>query len=111
LKDEKTEQYPWLVDESKTIITRDIDNEVYSETCNINRDFETTYSNIPLKAKEKYELNVGYKIFQSPTYTFPLYKGHKLFMEWEIVDTPKAAFDSLVVGSTLALSLLSLLSF
>ena len=100
-----------MIDESKTKIVIDTVNEVYTENCNIWRDFTTTYSNVPLKASETYELNAGYKIYQSPTYTFPKYKGHKLGMKWMVVDTPKSAYNSLVVGTSLVLSFLSLLSF
>ena len=101
-----------MIDEKNTKIVIDTVNDVYTETCNIWRDFSTTYSNIPLKASEIYELNAGYKIYQSPTYTFPKYKGHKLGIKWMVVDSPKSVSISLVVGSTaLALSLLSLMSF
>lgn len=111
VEEEQTDQYPWLVNEDKTSIKRDDKEEIFTETCSITRDFLTTYSNIPLKAKEKFEVNVGYKVYRSPTYIMPLYKGHKLNMEWVIAETPEAAINSLALSSAALLSTVLLTSF
>ena len=41
------------------------DYEVYKETCSMYRDFETTYSDIPLKAGRPFKLNIGYKVYDN----------------------------------------------
>ena len=110
---EQTETLPWEVDMDKTIITRDEEEENYSFTCNIVRDFKTVKSGIPLSGGEKLELTAGYKVYQSPTYKFPLYKDHTTGLVWTAHENEKGAFDSLLAGSMAftTCALIALLSF
>ena len=85
----QTEEYPWLLNEpiygkqaeesqrsvgrtdfdigvdqtGKTYMTMIDDYEIYAETCSMYRDFETTYSDITLKAGRPYKVNIGYKVY------------------------------------------------
>ena len=58
------------------------DFEVYAETCSMYRDFETTYSDITLKAGAPYFLNIGYKVYANYLDKTPEFKGHKIGLEW-----------------------------
>ena len=92
---------------------RDEAKKDYSFTCNIVRDFVTEKSGIPLKGQEKLELTAGFKVFQSPTYTFPLYEDFRSGLVFTAVENPKAAFNALSAGAVLSAgaALLTLFSF
>ena len=84
LYSEQTERYPWLLQPAKTDIKIDKKNGRYSENCNMYRDFETTYSDVPLKHEAKLKLNFGYKVYDYLLDKKPLFEGHKLNVEWKI---------------------------
>ena len=67
-------------------------------------------SGIPLKATEKLEMTVGYKIYRSITYKFPLHKGLKENLVWTVVESPKAAVN-VIASVASALAMLSIFSF
>lgn len=83
------------------------DYEVYSETCSMYRDFETTYSEIPMKAGRPFKLNIGYKVYAHHEDKTPLFKGHKLDIEWIMRGEEELAISSLgqVVGALLVSTL------
>ena len=90
----------------------DTKEENYSFTCSIVRDFVTDKSGIPLADGEKLELTAGYKVYQSPTYTFPLYKDSTSGLVWTAYENPKAAFYALTAGAAFSMcSVLALLAF
>ena len=110
---EQSEKFPWVINEEKTKIISDDANEKYEEICNISRDFEVgdnKSSGIPLKATEKLEMTVGYKIYRSITYKFPLHKGLKENLVWTVVESPKAAVN-VIASVASALAMLSIFSF
>ena len=101
LRTEQTDQYPWLLQEGKTYIERDEDNELYGESCNFYRDFVTTYSNIRLKGSSLYRVNLGYKLYDSwLDATVPLYFGHKLNYEFQVIDVFEEGAISSLIGLT-----------
>ena len=68
---------------NKTYLTQDSINDIYAYNCNMWREFDTTYSNIPLKTRGVYKFNAGFKIYDDYIYaTLPIKKGHKLGIEW-----------------------------
>lgn len=87
------------------------DYGIYEETCSMYRDFETTYSEISLKAGAPYKLNIGYKVYNNYLDKQPDKKGHKLGLEWIMRGDFELAVGQLsmsalaIMGSTTALCL------
>jgi len=75
------------------------------------RDYENEYSNIPLRASEKLELNIGYKVYRSPTYVFPEYSGYRERFLWTVADTPSAGAFSMLAQTGIGAAVLGLLVF
>ena len=85
---------------------RDTSNRIYEEICTIKRQYTHEHSNVPLQPYEKLELNIGYKVYKSPTYVFPEYSGHRNKIFWTVADPPEAGSAVLsIVASLVALSL------
>jgi type V secretory pathway adhesin AidA len=56
------------------------------------RDFETTYSDVPLRGKAVLNFNAGFKIWNYLENTIPTWKGHKNNIKWLIADLDDSAF-------------------
>ena len=90
----------------KTYMTQIDDYQVYAETCSMYRDFETTYSDIALKAGRPYKLNIGYKVYANYEHLSPEFKGHKLGIEWIMRGEEELAITSLMQSSGTMLALI-----
>ena len=99
--DEQTKNYAWEVIEDETKIVRDSDNRIYEEICTIKRKYTHEHSNVPLQPYEKLELNIGYKVYKSPTYVFPEYSGHRNKVFWTVADPPEAGSAAFSIAASL----------
>ena len=70
------------------------DYETYSETCSMYRDFETTYSDIPMKSGSPFKINIGYKVYAHHEDTLPAFKGHKENLTWIMLGEAEGAVTS-----------------
>ena len=73
-----------------TKIKRDSENDVYEEVCRIERQYTHEHSNVPFEPFEKLEVNIGYKVYKSPTYVFPAHSGYRNKIFWTVADPPAA---------------------
>ena len=55
----------WLLQPGKTNLTIDEVQGTYSETCNMYRDFTTTYSDVPLRNNVILKLDAGFKVYDT----------------------------------------------
>ena len=99
LRNDQTDQYPWLLQPAKTYFKTDDLNEIYYENCNMYRDFATTYSNIRLKSQGYYRLNMGFKVYSHWEAVSPLFIGHRNNFEIQVSD----ALDSSLATNSLSL--------
>ncbi len=102
LRDDRTENYAWLLQPEKTYLIMDDRNKRYGLNCNLYRDFETTYSDVPLRGKAVLNFNAGFKIWNSLKDTKPAWKGHKDNIKWLISDLSDSAFAIASLGITVA---------
>ena len=84
LKSDQTEAHAWLLQPGKTKLTIDKKKGVYSETCNMYRDFQTIYSDVPLQNNLNLKLEAGFKVFDTFESNGALWMGHKKNVEWLI---------------------------
>ena len=63
MEDEETPSHPWIYELDRSSITTDEENGTGTETCAFRRDFETSLSNIPIKAGVVLRVMVGYKMY------------------------------------------------
>ena len=69
-------------------ITTDQASDQGTETCAFKRDFETSLSDIFIKADVTLKVMVGYKVYRGKFWNEPAQKGYsgQTFMEWTIVE-------------------------
>ncbi len=75
------------------------------------RDYLNEFSNIPLRAYEKLELTIGYKVYRSPSYVFPEHKGYTEKLIWVVAETPDVGALKMLAQTAVGLSLISMLLF
>ena len=75
--DEKVEDHPYemVYDPEKTFVTSDTGSGEGTEQCTTIRDFETIWSDIPIKAGRSYDFIAGFKVFKSSGFSTPTAKG------------------------------------
>ena len=64
MESEETPSHPWIYELSRTKMTTDQENNYGTETCAFRRDFDTSLSNIPIKAGVVLKVMAGYKMYQ-----------------------------------------------
>jgi len=86
--DEKVEDHPYEMEYNpkKTFITSDPGSEEGTEQCTCVRDFETIWSDIPLKAGRSYDFIAGFKVFKSSGFSTPAAKGFSETLQFTILD-------------------------
>ena len=55
------------------------------------RDFETTYSDVPIRASGVLTFNAGFKIYNYLEDISPTWVGHKNNVQWDIIDIEDGA--------------------
>ena len=85
---DQTATHPWIYVLKNSKITIDEANDTGTETCAFKRDFETSLSDIFIKADVTLKVMVGYKVYRGKFWNEPSQKGYsgQTFMEWTIVE-------------------------
>ena len=101
LEQERIDDTPWSTVMDKSAVTTDKLFDEGTMVCAFKRDFETEFSNIPIKVDGTLKVMVGYKMFLDKEWHKPGaegYSGDRL-MEWLIIDTHAV---TLLTAGTLA---------
>ena len=75
-KDDQTATHPWIYVLENSKITTDQANDTGTETCAFKRDFETSLSDIFVKADVTLKTMVGYKVYRGKFWNEPSQKGY-----------------------------------
>ena len=83
----------------------------YEFNCSIVREFlpDEQLTGIPLAKDEKLEMIVGYKAYRSPSWNNPsVYDSNTT--TWTVIESESLAYSVIALGSTIAITLISILS-
>jgi len=62
------------------------------------RDFETTYSDVPIRTSGVLTFNAGFKIYNYLEDISPTWAGHKNNVQWAIIDIEDGALSFARIG-------------
>ena len=87
------------------------EDKTYEFNCSIVREFlpDEQLTGIPLARNETLEMIMGYKAYRSPSWNNPSVFDSNT-TTWTVIESESLAYSALVLGSTIAVTLISILS-